>query len=143
MGAALAEQGYRGLVPCEWSVCANAEAAETTLTHPASIPKPYGVSSGVCMIWTVASDRPTQDGPGQLFQDQIPLCGAGCPLLPCADGKEELPGHFLKGGGKNPPRNPKGMLNYEQFARRGERGDSHRPPPAVVSGAGREDGTRK
>lgn len=116
------------------------ETTPTPTAHPASLPNPCGICSGSTRSglcpgrahpgWT----REAIPGPDPVVWDWI------APLLPFADEKEELPGHFLKGGG-NPP--PKGMMNYEPFARRGESGDSHRPPPAVVSGAGREDRTRK
>lgn len=40
----------------------------------------------------------TQEGPGEEFQGQIALRGAGASLLAFAGGQEELPGHVLKGG---------------------------------------------
>lgn len=63
-------------------------------------------------------------------------------LLPFGDGKA-LPGQFLKGR-EEEKNSPKGVMNCGQFAGRGEREDSHGwHPPAVVSGAGLEDGPRE
>lgn len=65
------------------------------------------VKSGVRVIWlSLTTDPPKMD------QEVFLFCGSGSSPLPFADGKENFPGHFFKGGG--------GVVNCEWFDERGE-----------------------